>query len=431
VSETDTEKSYLKKSKINPQRLTIDNTHIFNGVGMQDGIFDRNGNGNPLDDWAIGNSHAVMATSSSGVTFKYPSDKVIDLSTFLNTYSIDGSGFNLYRLSAGNGIPFLWKDLFKGEYSVNDGKVIDTLVQALREKRFYIWFTLFNWEIPYDSKSYDNNMWPVQQDVLRQYIRYIIARYGAFVSIWEISNEARPTQTGIKFVVDEIKKRDFELRPISTNFEMPDSDSINIISPHWYSSEDQKVSDLAISEIIRRYDKYHKPIIFGEVGNAFASWDTFSALRLRIHTWVSFIQGALVIFWNQSDDKTYHNITYSNGNIFLGEEERKYITIFRKFVNNIDLTAKPFVLETNNSGVRSYGLASDKEVIGYFYHFSDQSDNVTFNVNLDVAKEGTVTWADPSTGEVLQSNNIHQGLQEIISPPFRTDVALKVIYASD
>lgn len=427
-SKTDTRETFLNISEKNKKRLTQNNEVVFNGIGIQDAIVDYNYNGTPFDDWAIGNSQPFIATSSAGTNY-FPSEKIIDLNEYLNTYGPEQGGFNLYRFGLNNASFNLWDEHNLGthnKYLLAQGKWGDTFVKELKDSNFHIMMTIFGFGVPFSQ-----TMRPIEVEALRSYIEYVIARYGAYVSIWEITNEAYLDESVIEFIASEIRSHDYENRPISISWEQPELEEIDIISPHWYETEEMSVSDLRTLEQINKYKKYEKPVIIGEQGNKKVNWDEASADRMRIRSWTAFFNEAILVFWNQSDKKDHYGSSFKNANIYLGEEERRYMKILQDFTKDISVRAKMVEIPVRNSNVRTYGLKSDKELQGYFYHYKDHNKKISARVNLDLPGKTILTWIDPSTGEIIRTDRLFSGKERIFTPPFSIDLALKVEFGGD
>lgn len=418
-STTNTSRTYLKISENNPKRLTRDGKTIFNGLGFQDVVWDFNYNGAPLDDWAIGDSNPVVATNS-GEKISFRSDKIVNLSPYLSTYG-KGGGFNLYRYIAN-----LWEPSgIHSEFLLNEGKSVDTFLQALKNHDYQIWVTIFGFDIPYGSTLYS-----IEKKELADYIEYMIARYGAYVSIWEIANEAGLPDNLVKFVADNIKLNDFEKKPISVSWEQPYHDSIDVISPHWYETEPVSESDLRTVQLIDKFSDTKKPVVFGEQGNHILNWDKDSAIRMRIRAWSAFFNEGILIFWNSSEKKEIvprrADIDFTYGNQYIGEEERGYMKILQKFTNGIDISAKKEALSSRNPEVRGYILVSNKEQLGYLYHYTNQEVTTTTQFELNIPKTGTLIWIDPASGKVNLKQYLEKGQNALNSPPFNIDLAFKI-----
>ena len=422
-SEADTSLSYLKISKYNRKRLTLDEKTIFNGLGFQDSIWDTNQNGNPLDDFATGQSYPIVA-SESGNTLYIMSSDINQLDEHLSIYGKKG-GFNLYRYNVANASYNLWElNGIRSGFLLNEGKWADVFMQSLRKNNYQIIMAIFGFGIPF------SNMSQIEKKELTAYIDYVVARYGAYVSVWEIANEAGLPDNLVKFIAETIRKNDFEKKPISVSWEKPYHDNINIISPHWYESEPIEISDLRTVQVIEQFSDVKKPVIVGEQGNHLRNWDETSAIRMRVRAWTAFFNEAVLIFWNASEKKDTlaknPKIDYTYANQYIGNEERRYMKILQDFTSNTDIDVKKTVLTTNDTSVRGYGLFSTVEGLGYLYHFEDHKSFVSTGIELNLPKAGEIEWIDPSSGKTILLYNLAQGYNYLTSPGFYLDLAFKI-----
>lgn len=419
-SRTDTLNSYLRVDALNPRRLTVDHKTIFNGVGIEESMLDYNGNGTPLDDWSTGSSDQYIATGSAGVTFNFRSNKPVTLTDYLNTYGPKGAGFNIYRYSILNNTEALYRSLETPiTYSVQQGKTADELLTQLKANDIHIWFTFFNFDVPLKDTSS-----PTERALLTEYIKYVVARYGAYVDIWELVNEANLPVKLKSFLIEAIHKEDYESRLISTSFEDPKNPGIDIISPHWYESENLSQSDIKTADYIDKFKAYSKPVVFGEQGNAVVNWDPGSATRMRVRLWTAFFRQGILIFWNMSVKKNYTQVPPYYANIYLGEEERTYVRNLQNFSAALPLDAKPINFNINNPGVRDYGISDKTETAGYFFHFAGPGTPTSFRLNLGNAAKGELLWYDPKTGSVIRKD-VCGAECAVVSPVFTTDVAFR------
>jgi glycosyltransferase involved in cell wall biosynthesis/outer membrane protein assembly factor BamB len=417
TSLTDTSDYYLKVSKAT-ERLTADGTNIFNGLGIGDAMNDYNYDGTLYDDWALGNSNPVIATNSAGITSVYRSDIINTLDDYIKTYGLNGAGFNIFRWSLMNGSPSLYTNLGSPTtYSILQGKIGDQLVQKLRENNLHIWLTMFGFDIPYKDS---NN--PADMYLLKSYVKYLYARYGAYVDVWELANELAVPYPVSDILTNEIKSLDYENRPVSISSSDYNLKYSDIVAPHWYETENISMSDSRTASQIKRYEGFNKPIVFAEQGNLLNNYDKTSAIRMRIRSWTSFIEGGILIFWNQSDSKNYQ-INMFPANIYLGEEERKYTSILQNLTSSFPLDSNTVEYTLKNFGIRGYGLSSDTKYMAYFYHYSSPFSPTKFTVTVST-RGGNFRWIDPATGNVLKNGTCPPGSCTLESPIFSTDVSL-------
>lgn len=423
ISSTDTKNVFFKISKTNPKRMTLDQQAIFNGIGIENTVYDNNQNGNPLDDWAIGMDNSYIA-SYSGAYFKYNNETITDLRTFASTYGPGEGGFNIYRWSINNASFNLWEAFsFRTKYLTQNGKYGDDLVRSMKGEGYHIWLTMFGFGIPFNSTSNQDEM-----TSLKQYIRYVVARYGAYVSMWEIANEAVASDKLVDALATYIKSIDPEKRPVAMSWDHPELASIDVITPHWYLSTYVKDTDLLLIEQINAYKKFQKPILFGEMGETGKNWSKQSALQMRVRSWIAFFNEAMLVFWNQSEDRDFYNPVFKNANQYIGPEERVFTQNLQLFTANVATDAAIMPLHTTNSAVRSYGLRSSKEIMGYFFHFANTGTPTTVSVSVVNPSSATLTWYSPSSGKILASKQISKGALNIVSPSFQDDIALKISF---
>jgi outer membrane protein assembly factor BamB len=426
MAKTDTTESFLRVDKSNPKRLTLDGKTIFNGVGIQELILDFNRNGTPLDDWSTGISDEFISTSSAGTRFHVRSNIPITLSEYINTYGPNGAGINIYRFSVMNGNAALYRDFLRPPvYSIHDGKIADELLGNLKQNGVHVWLTLFHFSIPFE-----NTLTPSEKDLLRSYVKYVVARFGAYVDIWELVNELDASSQVKDFLIEEINKLDFENRPVSISTpdttEDPGYVGIDIISPHWYQTENVTESDDLTVRFIDRYKNYPKPVVFGEQGNGSVNWDVNSALRMRIRLWTAFFKEGILIFWSDSNRKGIPQNKPFYANIYLGDEERAYIRNLQNFTGSFPLLSKPISFPLEKYGVRGYGLVSDSKVAGYFYHYSSPFSDTRFTLTVPSGDGGEVKWVDPETGKIIQESACPPVKCNLASPLFKTDISLIV-----
>lgn len=421
-SSTDTKNSIIRIDKKSPTRLTLDGKTIFNGVGIQEIMYDFNSNGTPLDDWATGTSESFNATSSSGVSSHFRSDRRVLLSEYADIYGPSGAGFNIYRYSIMNANNPLYRQLETPiVYSIQEGKVADELLTTLTSKNIHVWLAFFNFDVPYK-----NTLTETEKRLIESYMDYVISRYGPYVDIWELVNECTLPPALKDFMITVIKKYDFENRLVTTSFEDPSYPGIDIVSPHWYESEDLTESDLKTSEYIDKFKSFQKPVIFGEQGNATTNWDALSATRMRIRLWTAFFKEGVIIFWNDSTKKGVKQTPPFYANIYIGDEERAYVKSFQNFSNSFALESKPVIFRPDNNAIRGYGLVSENLTAGFFVHTDPLNSETTFNLKINTKSGGELQWTDPSTGTVIKKQLCPAGDCVITSPSFKTDVAFKI-----
>ncbi len=409
-----TTKGFLKKDPSDPFRLLFADGTLFNGIGLEDCELDFNNNGSPLNNFGFDGGFRTAGYQGS----------FANLETYMKAYGVQGAGFNLYRWTTDNCSFRLYQTIAAAgnTYDVNDGKFGDTLVRALRENKLRIWLTLFNTPVFNDITAAT----PTEEAAIERYINYVMARYGAYVDIWELFNESSASQYYYTAISAYIRKIDPYHRLISVSDERPALDCIDINSPHWYEKESEFESDARANSMITSRKSYQKPVIFGEQGNSVQNWDQLSALRMRLRAWTSFFAEGMLIFWNTSFAKDYKQPI--SANLYLGPEERGYIKALQQYTSTVDESVRPAVISVSNtSDVRAYSLSSLNTTLGYFHHYSNHTNNITTSFTTRLRKPGTIYWTNPENDSLVYSSALKFGTQTITSPPFKIDLAMQIV----
>ncbi|MEO6691602.1 MAG: T9SS type A sorting domain-containing protein [Saprospiraceae bacterium] len=410
-----TTKGFLKLHLTNPYRIVYADDTLFNAIGIGDCIFDSDKNNNPIDQWGFDGDFRPSGHEASW-------DTTIDV--YMNAYGANGAGFNLFRWSINNCAFNLFQNIHTtgNTYGVNEGLYGDTIVQKLRQYGFRVWLTLFSWNTPFPSTAMSQ---PAEEAAVNRYIKYIVARYGAYVDIWEMNNETTVTDHWINFTTAYLRSIDPFNRLISISWERPFNPDININAPHWYEKESEYISDLRTAQKIAVDKPGRKLLVYGEQGNSVQNWDSLSALRMRMRSWTAFFEEGILIFWNSSFAKDYFGGGASN--IYLGPQERGYIRILQNYTALADTSVRDMIISpSNTSQVRAYGLRGTDKLLGYFHHYNSHITTTTSTFSVNVPVSGFITWIDPEKGNIILTAAIGSGTQTITTPSFMIDMAMVI-----
>ncbi len=399
-------------------RLFLDHKgNVFEPVGIQDCTSDYNQDGDPLNQWFLGTDMEAAADVVSHHT--------TSLETYVSTYR--KSGFNLFRWGAGNCSFPLWKGLspLGNRYGVNEGMNVDSLFSELRNHGFHVWMSLFSFSLPFEG---DIREYKTQQ-MLKKYVDYIVARYGAYVDVWELANEITLNDELITFMSEYIRSIDPYGHPITTNWERPDSSSIDISSVHWYSQVCTFCHYEDLNHQIMLHKDIKKPVVFSEQGNWQTNWDHLSAIRLRVRLWVGFFEKMSYIYWNNSTGLwiNVQGTTQGPSNIYLGPTERQYVSVFSTFIKNIEDTLEEYILVSED---KIYARESGQQLLGYIYRQEIEGSMKSTTVTVYLRESGKIQWISPATGNVLEEQTVQKGTQILNSPSFSTDIAFKIQFSS-
>lgn len=413
ITEPSQRPGFVRPHPTNPFRLVFENGSLFNAIGIGDCILDTDHSGSPLDNWGFDGEPRTSGQHEAGST--------ADMPTYLAAYGAPGAGFNLFRWSVDNCAFKLWETISTqgNRYLIQEGLWGDQLVRALRENGFRIWMTIFGFEPAFLSAAGN----PEQREAVERYIDYVVARYGTYVDIWELMNEAEVPPEWIAFAAEHLRTVDPYDHPITISWERPQLPQIEINAPHWYERESEFESDLRTSQKISLAKRWGKPVVFGEQGNSVQNWDARSALRMRLRSWTAFFEEGVLVFWNSSFAKDYFA---GAANLYIGPQEREYIRALQDFTADVNAQVERFTLTPSSHDVRAYGLRWPGQILGYFHHVSDHDKPVHTTVTLDMPRDGAVLWIDPATAEVLANAPVAAGVQTLETPEFVVDLALRI-----
>merc|ERR1711988_1383117 len=127
----------------------------------------------------------------------------------LENYASDYADFSMFRFSNQNCMYNLYQSLDVGEhkdkpaqrlegnsYNGTLHEVTDRFFDTMRAHGFSIWFVPFEVQgksklPPYRNAGASSSIWHVaQQQALGRYLDLVVARWGAQVDVWSLSNEA-------------------------------------------------------------------------------------------------------------------------------------------------------------------------------------------------------------------------------------------------
>jgi hypothetical protein len=399
-----TRKGFIKRHPFNPYRMVYADGSLYDGIGLE-------------------NCQNVNLTYSIDGTSNHSVDEYAD--TFAN------AGFNLYRWTIDNCSYKMWDTILVNgnRYRVAEGKAGDRLVQTLWQNDFRIYLGVFGFTVPYATCAWNYGTYfnVDQQNAVKHYLTYMMARYGAYTDIWEMMNECAGRTDWINMMTAYVRAIDPYHRMITTSWEMAPLASIDIGSPHLYCYwEPTKCDSAVIAQASYGFKKQkslaRKPVIYGEFGNYPMNWDSTSALRMRIQAWTAFFYEVSLIYWETSYAKTCNC-----NNIYIGADEWPVIRSLTRFTGHVHQDVVMCSLAQTTAGIRSYGLQGGNMLLGYFHHFTSHTQNTTAALTVNMPGAGRLFWYDPLTGDTLAQQNVTAGSQTLTSPAFKIDCALKVL----
>ena len=409
-------KGFIRKHPSNPFRWIYEaDSSLYNGLGFGD-CMSSDSLRSIYGNWGFDGGVRMKSGHGESPAWSQPFE------TYLTAYG-EVAGMNLLRISDGN-CAFTIKKIIDprgNQYNEIMSRRADTICMAFRKHDFRIFYDIGGWNPPYIKNSADT----AKMNAVLRWATYCVNRWSAYVDFWEVMNETSGAdELWYTIVANHIRNIDPYRHLVSTSWEQPTHPAIDIISPHWYGTEAVTASDLETANRIKNFKQYNKPIMYGEQGNSNLNWDATSALRMRGRIWSAFFNEGILIFWNSSYAR-------DNGggaaNIYLGAEERQYTKAHQTFTAQLDKDVRPVQVTVQGSGIRAYGLRSQKTFAVYLRSGSSISAvNRNISVIVDAPVSGIATWYNVSNGETISSQPITAGTHTLVAPDFICDIAFLI-----
>ena len=420
---------FVRPHPTNPFRWVYDDGTPYYPIGTQDCWGDNNKNGSVLDQVSMEGPFRTdlknPPTLPPGPLFgRGPAYNPQNGDVMFRHFS--RCGFNLFRFSQQNCSFSMNSDL--DHYLVQEGRMTDELIQCVRKYNFRIMYGLFGYQPVFNDTPGDQ----AGMEKVKRFVKYSVNRWGAYIDFWEFLNEQKASDAWYAVMIPYLQSIDPYHHPITTSWEHPELDGIEINAPHWYQKENELESDRITADRAESWKKCSKPVIVGEQGNHIDKskpqppgvggvWDDRSAMRMRIRCWSAFFNEIAFVFWNTSYAKDGHNM-----NLWLGPKEREYVRALQDFAYAMgrDIQMIPVSISDAPS-VRAYGLSSKERVSVYLHHYNNHDTLVNgLKIHLNVPHNGNVYWYNTENAMTSGFFEVAAGENTLEVPEFIVDLAL-------
>ncbi len=433
------EKGFIRQHPDNPYRLIYEqDSSLFTGLGWGNGV-----GPNPLDpDEMIGDSSVMgwwsSETDTTDISYFIAEVGGYSLQEYLD--SMVGVGqLNFFRWSVANGGWAAWDIVAPSgnTYNVTKGKWGDDYVKALRNRGVRILFDPigFGWQNHPGFTYQPINL--QDRDAVKRYYSYVIARWGAYVDIYEFFNEQVASNNWMNEMATHINNVDPYGRMVSVSWSRADHADIDVNCPHVYYSTDLMNADLSVQDVVDngwsvegglpKLD-YPKPLIFGEAGENFGalSEDPQRPYTNRVKAWVGFFLEAHSLFWEQN----WNHLV--GGGIYFGPQVRQYFGAHQTYAKQVSADvniSSTSVVSGGVQGNRFYELTTNSDLYLYIFCPTNQTlPPVTNDItaNISVPQDGMAYWYNTSDGSIIDSFQVNMGDTSIAAPNFELDIALMI-----
>lgn len=290
---------------------------------------------------------------------------------------------------------------------------------------------------PTDTEDYKSLRSPNLPDQ-EKYLRYLVARYGCFVDIWEIFNEdTYASDEYLAHLYKVIRQADPYDHIITVNYPRPDKPFCDIIVPHEYMAIPANQTDVYLSKQIGSMKAFGKVVQYSEFGNK-GELPNDDPIKWRLAVWACFMNESGMLFWNMSGVKAPGKPNASgNTNTYLGPESRQHFRVLNEFTKDLPVDMRPLYMGMPSSNqIRGYGLANDKVAVLYVHHYTDYSKAVEGETLFVTIGPGRfrVRWIDPETGKQVGEEKNLRTRQQFLNlnvPPVKVDIACRIDKISD
>ena len=267
-----------------------------------------------------------------------------------------------------------------------------------------------------------------------RYLRYVVARFGCFVDIWELFNEdSYAPDDYLAHLAKVIRAADPYDHIITTNYARPDQKWCEIVTWHEYMGMPPNAVDAYLAKEIGKFKSHGKVVLNTEFGNQ--GWlSNHDPIKWRISVWTAFMNESSVLFWGMSGRKTLGRRPYrGNANAYLGPDSRAYFRVLNKFNRDMPIDMRPVASGyTEHNDIRVYALSNGKVTALYVHHFSDHKKPYQHADPLMVRTgPGTfrAKWIDPADGKVVHTQQVSTEQQYLTFkkiPPVTIDLACRI-----
>lgn len=389
------------------------NNRVFLPFGIQDTFIDWNYNGDNLDQIQASKTDKPVAEL---IDFRYQTWQTHTEEFFAE------SNINFYRYGVGNWTPPLWYKFSNGQFVPlqKGGNFGDRLTYSLKEQRLRVMMTIFGFYPPYDT-ALEIKEKPNQQ-ALKAYLDYVVARYSAFVDMWEIGNEAISDPEYHDFITKYLKEIDPYHHPVSTNWEEPSNQNYDFVSLHHYEPSTSDATEINNSIRMLSKTKKNQPIIFSELGSKDESWFEQSIKTLRYMLWLTSFEQHGVAIWNQGQNGIYQNP--DNANYYLGPKERTIMRNLKNFLGELTYPTKKDRYFLKDSNIQVLTLTDQNYFRAYLLNLDEDPGSAYFKLPVGVGYE--VQLIEPATERVISTFVTQTNQENFLLPLIKEDLAIKI-----
>ena len=425
---------FVRQDPKSPMRWVFDDGTPYFPIGFQEGAGDQKGLGTSLSmasmDGPFRCDRPNLPPVPPGAMFRRgPAMNPQNFDVQFRRFS--RCGFNMLRFSQQNCAYAITPSLDR--IAVQESIMTDELLRQARKYGLQIFYGIFG----YMKVSTDHPEDAAAMARVKRLIKYSVDRWGAYVDFWEFLNEQHAADGWYAIVTPYLHSIDPYNHPVTTSWERPELEGIEVCAPHQYLYPNELGCDMQIVGATAKWKKAGKPVIVGEAGNSIGRatpekpapigfggvWDAGSAQRMRIRNWTGLFTEVSFVFWNTSYARDGHFM-----NLWIGPREREYVRAMQDFAYRLGGGLKTAQAQVSDpAAVRAWAVANDRHAAVYLHHAKDHANPVRgLQVTIDVPRAAKGYWYSTETAAILGTFDAPAGRQTVAAPDFTVDLALLV-----
>lgn len=280
----------------------------------------------------------------------------------------------------------------------------------------------------------NKNLHAANLPLQEKYIRYIVARFGCFVDIWELFNEdSYAPDDYLAHIATVVRHADPYGHLITTNYARPDAPWCEVLTWHEYMGADANETDAYLNQQIGALKSHGKCVINTEFGNQ-GALSNVDPVKWRIAVWTAFMNESSMLFWGASGRKLAvgENKGKGNANAYIGPDSRQHFRVLSEFTRDMPIDMKPVAIGYHNQrNMRTYALSNGQVTAIYVHHFADHTQPHEDNGGLWVQTgpgRFVARWIDPADGRELRRDELEtiQHYLNVPRPPVTVDLACRI-----
>ena len=267
-----------------------------------------------------------------------------------------------------------------------------------------------------------------------QMLRYVVARWGCWVDIWELFNEDSYAPSDyLAHLAKVVREADPYDHPVTTNYARPREPWCEIVTWHEYMGMPPSQVDSYITKVLAGLKSHGKVVLNTEFGNQ-GKLSNHDPVKWRIAVWTAFMNESSLLFWGMSGRKlpTGRKGVRGNANAYIGPESRRYFRVLNEFTGGLPIDMRPVRSGyTAHDRIRTYALSNGKTTVLYVHHFADHTKPYKHPGGLFVTTgpgRFRATWIDPADGRRIRTDEItcEQDQLTVNLPPVTIDAACRI-----